>query len=274
MERILSMSSLNAIVDDDDALPPHDPSSCMPGDGAQCAYEDQDASSFVDDNASSNDGTAPNTLTEAQFIETVHLYLRKDNAKRELTAQTKELSGELKQLSDQIIQYMINNMILKLPTKRNGDEYLSLKVSTRVKKPTKDEMLHRIESMIRSNEIIDKTPTDIVADITRPVSTEDSHKLCRKCKKQRKVGSGLKRKHTLSSSSATSPHQLHASSSSIDDLGIAKTSTISIREMLSGQQSHQQPSSSQQPSAADEDTPGDRPLKIRKLSTLVTGQEQ
>lgn len=251
--------------------------SCAPGDGAQCAYEDQDASSLVDDASSSNDGAAYMSAEEAkmQFIETVHTYLRKDNAKRELAAQNKELSGELKHLSDQIVKYMINNMILKLPTKRNGDEYLSLKVSTRVKKPSKDEMMRRIETMIRSNEIIDKTPADIMTDIMRPVSTEDSHKLCRKCKKQRKSGSGLKRRHTQSTSSSpssaaaasTSVHPLNpsTSSSSIEDLGIAKTSTISIREMLSGQQHYQQ-----QPV---EDT-GELPLKIRKLSTLVAGQDQ
>ena len=168
------------------------------------------SSSAVVDGMSVVNQEQPHTTmsSESDIVSLVRDYVRFDNAKKTLTQEVKELKGPMKDLKESITRYMTVKNIAKIPIKRNGDEFLEVKVKVHTRKPTHDEMSHVLVELIRSNEVLNKSPQSIIELLTTPIEEEEEYELCRRCK----------RKHTAKKGSITSTASDEASMQSMRDL--------------------------------------------------------
>jgi len=121
------------------------------------------------------------------IVSMIKEYLVIDNTRIALRAKAKELRTPMLQNKEAIIKYMADHTIFRIPTQRNGEEYLELLQKTKTKKPTKVEMAQNLQELIRTGTIMDKSAAEIMECICKPVQAEPSYELYRRRKRSRVV---------------------------------------------------------------------------------------
>lgn len=130
------------------------------------------------------EGVAP--TAEDNIVSNIRDYIRLDNMRARLGEEIKQLREPSKVLKNSIMQYMVSKTIMRIPIKKNGDEFIELKTKVKTRKPTRDEMVNNLRLLMQSNEVLDKSPEEIMETIMTPVPQEETYDLCRKCKRKRK----------------------------------------------------------------------------------------
>lgn len=133
---------------------------------------------------STTEGVAP--TAEDNIVSNIRDYIRLDNMRARLSEEIKQLRDPSKSLKNFITQYMVSKTIMRIPIKKNGDEFIELKTKVKTRKPTRDEMVNNLRLLMQSNEVLDKSPEEIMETIMTPVPQEETYDLCRKCKRKRK----------------------------------------------------------------------------------------
>lgn len=133
---------------------------------------------------STTEGVAP--TAEDNIVSNIRDYIRLDNMRARLSEEIKQLRDPSKSLKNSITQYMVSKTIMRIPIKKNGDEFIELKTKVKTRKPTRDEMVNNLRLLMQSNEVLDKSPEEIMETIMTPVPQEETYDLCRKCKRKRK----------------------------------------------------------------------------------------
>lgn len=155
--------------------------------------------SNVTGNTNVNTNTNASSVSEeADIVSMIRDYIRMDNTRRGLADEVKQMKEPAKLLKEGIIRYMSTKTIIKIPTKKNGEEYIELKAKTKNRKPTRDEMVYNLRMLMQTNEVLDRSPEDIIEFLVKPVVVEETYDLCRKCKRKRNT-----KKKTTDSSAST-----------------------------------------------------------------------
>lgn len=127
---------------------------------------------------------------EDNIVSNIRDYIRLDNMRARLSEEMKQLREPSKSLRNAITQYMVTKTIMRIPIKKNGDEFIELKTKVKTRKPTRDEMVNNLRLLMQSNEVLDKSPEEIMEIVMTPVPQEETYDLCRKCKRKRKKTAG------------------------------------------------------------------------------------
>lgn len=128
-------------------------------------------------------------VSEDNIVGNIRDYIRLDNMRVRLSEEIKQLRDPSKSLKNIITQYMVSKTIMRIPIKKNGDEFIELKTRVKTRKPSREEMVHNLHMLIQSNEVLDKSSEEIIDLITMPVQQEETYVLNRKCKRKRKGSS-------------------------------------------------------------------------------------